>query len=228
MSYSETSAIPQGRFWPSLGRRLPLNKTSWLAIATVTIVAAAVFFTWMLAAGPWSGADDSHSNSAASRSDAALEESTLQSKSAPAGGFGDDSTMTVTVTDGGFESESRPGLAAPSASQPPEPSGAMVANGAGERQIISQGSMSVEVGDVSFAAARVRAIAEGVGGFVEQLSSNGVGEVRQSALTVRVPQAEFFSVFEQIKELGEVQNENAGSNDVTEQFIDLVLQRQLV
>ena len=81
--------------------------------------------------------------------------------------------------------------------------------------------MSVQVADVSTAAARVRAIAEGVGGFVEQLSSNGVGEFQQSTLTVRVPQAEFFSVFEQIKALGEVQNENAGSVDVTEQFIDL-------
>ena len=40
-------------------------------------------------------------------------------------------------------------------------------------------------------------------------------------MTVRVPQEEFFSVFEQIKSLGKVQNEDAGTEDVTEQFIDL-------
>ena len=40
-------------------------------------------------------------------------------------------------------------------------------------------------------------------------------------MTVRVPQEEFFSVFEQIKSLGMVQNEDAGTEDVTEQFIDL-------
>ena len=40
-------------------------------------------------------------------------------------------------------------------------------------------------------------------------------------MTVRVPQEKFFSVFEQIKSLGKVQNEDAGTEDVTEQFIDL-------
>lgn len=40
-------------------------------------------------------------------------------------------------------------------------------------------------------------------------------------MTVRVPQEESFSVFEQIKSLGKVQNEDAGTEDVTEQFIDL-------
>ena len=40
-------------------------------------------------------------------------------------------------------------------------------------------------------------------------------------MTVRVTQEEFFSVFEQIKSLGKVQNEDAGTEDVTEQFIDL-------
>jgi ribosome maturation protein Sdo1 len=98
---------------------------------------------------------------------------------------------------------------------------AEVANSIGTRQIISQGSMSVEVTDVPSAATRVRAIAEGVGGFVEQLSSHGVGEFQKSTITVRVPQDEFFSVFEQIKSLGKVQNENAGTEDITERFIDL-------
>jgi len=42
-----------------------------------------------------------------------------------------------------------------------------------------------------------------------------------ASMSVRVPQDEFFSVFEQIKALGKVQSENAGSEDVTERFIDL-------
>ena len=87
--------------------------------------------------------------------------------------------------------------------------------------MISQGSVSVEVEDVPSAAEKVRFIAEGVGGFVEQLSSQGVDELQRSTITVRVPQPEFFSVFSRIKALGKVLNENAGSEDVTERFIDL-------
>jgi hypothetical protein len=90
-----------------------------------------------------------------------------------------------------------------------------------QRQVISQGSLSVEVEDVPSAAENVRLIAEGVGGFVEQLSSQGVDELQRSTITVRVPQPEFFAVFGRIKALGKVLNENAGSEDVTERFIDL-------
>ena len=214
MSYSETSAVSQGRFWPNLGQRLPLSKAYRLGLAVVSIVSAAVFLTWMLVAGPWQGGVDSVSTVETSRS-AAASDGIAPPFGAPApGGFSGGREFSVTVTNETVKGGPRLGRAEEQASL-------MVTDALGQRQIISQGSMSVEVPDVSFAAARVRAIAESVGGFVEQLSSNGVGEFRQSTLTVRVPQAEFFSVFEQIKALGEVQNENAGSNDVTEQFIDL-------
>ena len=129
--------------------------------------------------------------------------------------------MTVTVTNDAFKSGPSFGRAEETAFQTSSVASPIVSGTLGQRQVISQGSMSVEVPDVPTAAARVRAIAEGAGGFVEQLSSFGVGEAQESTLTVRVPQAEFFSVFEQIKALGEVQNENAGSEDVTERFIDL-------
>ena len=126
--------------------------------------------------------------------------------------FGGDGMMSVTITTEAAGASAAPVFASSSSVN----SLATI-----QRQIISQGSMSVEVPDVSFASARVRAIAEGAGGFVEQLSSFGVDQFQQSTLTIRVPQEEFFSVFEQIKALGKVQNENAGSEDVTERFIDL-------
>lgn len=90
-----------------------------------------------------------------------------------------------------------------------------------QRQIISQGSVSVEVEGVPSATDQVRVIAESFGGFVEQLTSQGVEERQQSTMTIRVPQPEFFAVFNRIKLLGKVLNENAGSEDVTERFIDL-------
>ena len=38
---------------------------------------------------------------------------------------------------------------------------------------------------------------------------------------IRIPQTEFFNAFDRIKLLGEVVSENAGSEDVTDRFIDL-------
>ncbi|MCH7713165.1 MAG: DUF4349 domain-containing protein [Chloroflexi bacterium] len=92
---------------------------------------------------------------------------------------------------------------------------------AAQRQVISQASVSVEVEEVPAAVAQVRAIAEGLGGFVEQLSSSGGPERQRSTMTIRVPQPDFFTALERIKSLGKVHSENLGSEDVTEQFIDL-------
>ena len=225
MSYSATSSISRGRFWPALGPRLPLNKISPLGIAAVLAVTAAVFLTWMFAAGPWSGGDGSFSKIESGRSGAGFGGGAIQAAAPVPAGFRGDSELSVTITNDSYSGAPAFGLPKPGVEEGVFPTsgaaGPSVINTSGQRQVISQGSMSVEVPDVAHAAARVRAIAEGAGGFVEQLSSHGVGEFQESTLTVRVPQAEFFSVFEQIKALGKVQSENAGSEDVSERFIDL-------
>lgn len=222
MQNAENSGTSPGRFWPTLMRKLTIGNSYWLGIVAVLAVAVAVLLTWMFTAGPWAGDEDSYLTSGSSRSAYGID-----TKSAPSiepspgefGGFGD---LTVTVTN---DSMAGSGFAMDGNNEGPSPtvggSSASVIKALGQRQIISQGSMSVEVADVTIAASQVRSIAEGAGGFVEQLSSYGVEEFRQSNLTIRVPQAEFFTVFEQIKALGEVENENAGSEDVSEQFIDL-------
>ena len=90
-----------------------------------------------------------------------------------------------------------------------------------QRHVISQASVSVDVDEVSEAVAQVRAIAEGLGGFVEQLSSSGGPDRQRATMTIRVPQPDFFAALEQIKSLGMVRSEDVGSEDVTERFIDL-------
>ena len=90
-----------------------------------------------------------------------------------------------------------------------------------QRQVISTASLSVEVEEVQGAVAQVRVIAESLGGFVEQLSSSGSAEHQRATMTIRVPQDQFFTALERIQSLGELLNENVGSEDVTEQFIDL-------
>ena len=89
------------------------------------------------------------------------------------------------------------------------------------RKVISMASVSIEVEVVEAAVTEVRVVAEGLGGFIEQLSSSGEPERQQAYVTVRVPQADFFKALERIEALGKVQNRQVGSEDVSEQFIDL-------
>ncbi|MDP6550399.1 MAG: DUF4349 domain-containing protein, partial [Dehalococcoidia bacterium] len=90
-----------------------------------------------------------------------------------------------------------------------------------QRMVISTASISIEVETVQTAVAEVRVIAESLGGFVEHLDSSGGTERQRATMTVRVPQGQFFPAMERIEALGNVQSRNVGSEDVTEQFIDL-------
>ena len=74
---------------------------------------------------------------------------------------------------------------------------------------------------VQEAVDRVKVVAESFGGFVERLSSFGNDDRQSASMTVRVPQAQFEAALDQIRLLGDVQSENIGSDDVSEQFIDL-------
>jgi hypothetical protein len=112
----------------------------------------------------------------------------------------------------------------------PAPAATMTVEGTGQssntlqttqRQVISVASVSIEVETVSDSVDQVRAIAESLGGLVEQLSSSGNAEQAQATMTIRVPQDEFFTALERIEDLGEVQNRHVGSDDVSEEFIDL-------
>jgi hypothetical protein len=102
-----------------------------------------------------------------------------------------------------------------------EPSMTAAAQIGGQRQIVSNASVSVEVDEVESAVNDVRSIAEGYGGFVERLSISGGASARRAALTVRVPQEQFLDAVENIAELGEVQEMSLGRDDVAGQFIDL-------
>ena len=91
----------------------------------------------------------------------------------------------------------------------------------GRQKIISTAFLAVEVEDVSPAVDRVRDITEGLGGFVEHLSSFGGDNQENANLTVRVPQEQFAAAVDRISGLGNVQNRELGREDVSEQFVDL-------
>ncbi|MDP2954071.1 MAG: DUF4349 domain-containing protein [Chloroflexota bacterium] len=120
----------------------------------------------------------------------------------------------------------RPMMPAPAAPRPPA-GGDEAASSAGDmldtaqRQVISTASLSLEVKAVEAAVSQVRAIAEGLGGFVERLSGSSGKNQDQATVTIRVPQDQFFTAVERLEALGKVQNRNMGTDDVTERFIDL-------
>ena len=93
-----------------------------------------------------------------------------------------------------------------------------------DREVASAGSLSIEVASVRVAMAELRAIAESLGGFVEQLTTSGGPEPAQGVATIRVPGGDFFTAVELIQALGEVQSERLGQEDVTGRAIDLEAQ----
>ena len=90
---------------------------------------------------------------------------------------------------------------------------------AGGSQSLARTSLEVE--SVQGATIQVQAIAQSVGGFVEQLSSSGGAQVPRSDIIVKVPQGQFTRALERIEALGDVQFRSLGSEDVTDQHIDL-------
>ncbi|MDA1174812.1 MAG: DUF4349 domain-containing protein, partial [Chloroflexi bacterium] len=89
------------------------------------------------------------------------------------------------------------------------------------RAIISTSSLAIEVDSVPSAIDQLRTIANSAGGFIETLSTTGGADPDRGNATVRVPGSAFLTTLQRVKELGTVIGESVGSDDVTEQVIDL-------
>lgn len=90
-----------------------------------------------------------------------------------------------------------------------------------QRQVISRANVSVEVPVVNTAMTQIRATAESLGGFIENMNSGGDIKLQQASATIRVPQINFFTALERIEVLGKVLGRNVTTEDVSERFIDL-------
>ena len=95
-----------------------------------------------------------------------------------------------------------------------------------DRKVISTAFISLEVDAVQDAAAQARVIAESLGGFVEQMSLSGSEEDRRASITLRVPQDQFRAALGRLEALGKLRDQDLGSEDVSELFIDLEAQHK--
>ncbi len=102
-----------------------------------------------------------------------------------------------------------------------QPSSGELQGLAGERQIISQASLDLEVNDVNAAAIQLRGLAESFGGFIEHISTSGGPNPEYGSAVVRVPGDRFLDALDSIERLGKAVGQSLGQRDVTGEVIDL-------
>ena len=85
----------------------------------------------------------------------------------------------------------------------------------------SLATLVMGVESVEGAAAQVQAIAESLDGSVESLASYGNSGSDRADIAIKVPQYRFAIAMSRIEALGEVQFQSLGSEDVTNEHIDL-------
>ncbi|GAA4146613.1 hypothetical protein GCM10022251_08380 [Phytohabitans flavus] len=143
------------------------------------------------------GSEDSASGTSQARDDAAV---------APAPGLGEAAPPAVEKQDAD--------AGAPNA-------GAPVKYRLDERAIIYTGSITVRVEDVTDAAADATSIATAAGGFVGGDKRSSTGEHDEATIVLRVPAPKFSGVVDQLAKLGEQQQRDISTEDVTEEALDL-------
>ena len=88
--------------------------------------------------------------------------------------------------------------------------------------IIKTGDATVEVDSLEIAVAQVTALAKQLGGAVASSSmETGRKDLRTAQLTLRIPSARFDAALSGLSPIGKVESQNVGSQDVTEEFVDM-------
>lgn len=85
------------------------------------------------------------------------------------------------------------------------------------RLLIWRASLSVEVGNISNAAAQASTLVRQAGGFVER---EWKSDDTSLSLTLRVPMSVFSNTVAGLTDLGSLQSRTISSEDVTEEFVD--------
>jgi hypothetical protein len=88
--------------------------------------------------------------------------------------------------------------------------------------IIRNGYAGIEVDSLDTAIARVRALAQRVGGFVANTTvQSGRDQLRSASLEVRVPAERFDEALSGLAPIGKVESVNVSAQDVGEEYVDV-------
>jgi hypothetical protein len=97
-----------------------------------------------------------------------------------------------------------------------------------QRMIVYTGSMSLQVNDTTDTLNKITDLLKGVNGYIASRSLVAYGKDKlRGTIVVRIPAAALETTLGQIKALGvKVLKEDANSNDVTEEYVDLDARRK--
>jgi hypothetical protein len=90
-----------------------------------------------------------------------------------------------------------------------------------ERVVIYNAQLSLEANDIQGTLQKIRALAEGYGGYVASSSRSTYGVQARADIAIRVPKDKFQAAIQQIETYGQVLDEGTTSEDITQQYIDL-------
>ena len=90
-----------------------------------------------------------------------------------------------------------------------------------ERTVIYNAQLSLEANDIQGTLQKIRALAEGYGGYVASSSRSTYGAQERADIAIRVPKDKFQAAIQQIETYGKVLDEGTTSEDITQQYIDL-------
>jgi len=91
-----------------------------------------------------------------------------------------------------------------------------------ERMIVRNGDMSLVVVDVVEARDEIARLAVRLGGYVVSSGISGEEEEMRGQIAIRVPDDKFDQAFSELRQLAvRVRGESTGSQDVTEEYVDL-------
>jgi hypothetical protein len=97
----------------------------------------------------------------------------------------------------------------------------LTAGAAADRRMVLNSSMGLVVQKPAEAAEKIRALAEGMGGFLESSEVDGGQDAASGSLIVRVPAARFEEARAEIRKLGlRVDSQRVEAQDVTRQYVD--------
>ncbi len=112
------------------------------------------------------------------------------------------------------------GIGAPAA--PADPFGRITSATALSAMIIRTGQVSVEVDSLPSAIARVRGLAERVGGYVANTAiQTGQERFHSATIEIKVPSERFEEALQGLKPIGKVESINVNAEDVGEEFVDV-------
>lgn len=91
-----------------------------------------------------------------------------------------------------------------------------------QAMIIKNGDVTIEVDSMELAIVRVTELAKRLNGAVANSSINtGEKNFRTARVVLRIPSVQFDAAMSGLNPIGKVESQNVGSEDVTEQFVDM-------